>query len=66
MPILKKAFWDKSGLIKSDYKTYVETGSYRGFMIEKVIDEYDSIHSIALFRCVHNFGARPLYPQSGL
>ena len=48
MPILKKAFWDKSGLIKRDYKTFVETGSYRGFMIENVIEEYDSIHSIEL------------------
>lgn len=48
MPILKKSFWDKTRLNKNDYRTYVETGSYRGFMIENVIDEYESIHSIEL------------------
>ena len=48
MPILKSAFWDRSSLNKQDYKQYVETGSYRGFMIEAVLHEYASIHSIEL------------------
>ena len=44
MAILKQAFWDEFGFKKAHYRTYVETGSYRGQSIEDVINEYDVIH----------------------
>ncbi len=50
MPVLKQAFWERTGIEKRPYRHYVETGSYRGFMIDDVIDEYDVIHSIELSR----------------
>jgi hypothetical protein len=61
MPMLKPAFWESTNLDRGCYRTYVETGSYRGFMIEHVIDEYDVIHSIELssrwYRyCLDKFG----------
>ena len=48
MAILKQAFWNTFGFKKAHYRTYVETGSYRGQSIEDVINEYDVIHSIEL------------------
>jgi len=48
MPILKQTFWERSGIDKYSYRNFVETGSYRGFTIDNLIDEYDVIHSIEL------------------
>ncbi len=48
MAILKQAFWNTFGFKKAHYRTYVETGTYRGHTIEDIINEYDVIHSIEL------------------
>lgn len=48
MDILKQAFWNTFGFKKDHYRTYVETGTYRGHTIEDVINKYDVIHSIEL------------------
>jgi hypothetical protein len=48
MSALTQKFWDTSGLDRTHYRTYIETGSYRGFTIDTVLHEYDTIHSIEL------------------
>jgi hypothetical protein len=55
MHILKPALGDRSGVNKQHYKQYLETGSYRGFMIEAVLHEYASIHSMELSPKWHTY-----------
>jgi hypothetical protein len=54
MPVLSPTFWSRFGLDKKSYRTYVETGSYRGAGIREVLGEYDAIHSIELSKRWHD------------
>ena len=46
MSKLKPNFYRLTGLNKT--KTYVETGTYYGINLEKVVNEYENIHSIEI------------------
>jgi hypothetical protein len=47
-PLLKPRFWEETGLDRSRYQTFVETGSYRGFTLDFMKSRYRSIYSIEL------------------
>jgi hypothetical protein len=55
MSVLKEAFWERTGLDETVYRTFIETGSYRGFMIDLVMAHYEVIHSIELSKRWHKF-----------
>lgn len=46
MPLLKPHFYKTTGLSKT--KVYIETGTYLGYGIQRVLNSYDFIHSIEL------------------
>jgi len=46
MPLLKQYFYETVGISKT--QVYVETGTYLGYGIQRVLNSYDYIHSIEL------------------
>ena len=46
MPLLKPHFYEVTGL--SETKVYVETGTYLGYGVQRVLNNYDFVHSIEL------------------
>jgi hypothetical protein len=52
---LKPSFWRDSQLTKTDYDTFIETGTYRGFAIQELQDDYSTIHSIEISKKWHAY-----------
>lgn len=55
MPYLTARFWEETGLDSRLYRTFVETGSYRGFTIDFMKSRFESIHSIELTEKWYNY-----------
>jgi len=56
MPVLKEKLYNLTSTPKT--KIYIETGTYRGDGIKKVIDEYDYIHSIELSQTWYDYNIK--------
>jgi hypothetical protein len=64
VPYLTSRFWEETGLDRTRYGTFVETGSYRGFTLDFMKDHFRCLHSIELSRkwydyCVERFKDHP-------